>query len=132
MRELKLKKEELLEILRKNQENHKKDFERAWNAYVEHERLRLEQLYSRAKTGQTVHRSIVDLANEPIPKNYSREYDRVIRAVELHDDTHFMLNEQEFAMYVQDDWRWKREFVTTSANYGTASAADIDYYEISE
>jgi hypothetical protein len=51
------------------------------------------------------------------PENHTGDYDRVISLLELSLDEELELNSSEFNQYVNDDWSWKKSFVTCSGTY---------------
>jgi len=51
------------------------------------------------------------------PVDQTREYDRVIRALEMSVDTNIELTEDEFSQYVMDDWSWKHQFLMSNSTY---------------
>ena len=48
------------------------------------------------------------------PKDHTADYDGAIHVVELHRRNTMELNEDEFASFVIDDWRWKRAWLQAS------------------
>ena len=58
----------------------------------------------------------------PLPENHTRDYERVIQMLERSLDETVSLSETDFRAYVQDDWDWKRAFLTSSAQYSPDAA----------
>jgi hypothetical protein len=108
-----VKKEALLEILRANREQHRDDFEKAVEGYRHRKLAQLEDQIDAITCGR-IHTKFEAL---PVPQDHTVDYDRVIRLVELDINDTMTLDEDEVAMFVMDDWHWKREFATTNAYY---------------
>ncbi len=118
-----VKTEVLLAILQENRAKHRKVFEAAWvNYQQEAERLFTEQL-ALLKAGK-LRRVYVSL---PEPKDHTSDYDRAIRMVGLHQEPTIKLTEQDASQLIQDDWSWKREWLTTSTAYAAETVKD--FYE---
>lgn len=99
-----VKKEELLDKLRQNRDEHLDIFLKAQEKYRE---LVIEQLYialEKARSGKEIITFIA--LQEPI--NQSKDYNRVISMLEMSVDDHITLSETEFSQYVLNDWQWKR------------------------
>ena len=60
----------------------------------------------------------------PQPENHTKDYDRVIKMLEMCVNDTVELDEHTFQCYVMDDWTWKRSFLASNSNYsGKAMAA---------
>jgi hypothetical protein len=59
------------------------------------------------------------------PKDHTRDYDRAIAMVEMHQGETIQLTEEDVAQYIQDDWRWKRAFINNSSSYAAATVAEV-------
>ena len=53
----------------------------------------------------------------PEPEDHTDDYDRVIMMAHMSVDDTITLSEDEFAMYVMDQWRWKQDFAETTLRY---------------
>lgn len=51
------------------------------------------------------------------PENYSKDYDRAIRLVELSVYDKVSLNSTEFEQYVLNNWTWKEKFLASNSGY---------------
>jgi hypothetical protein len=51
------------------------------------------------------------------PANHLKDYDRIIRRLEMTIDEEIFLSHKDFDQYVLDDWSWKGEFAATNALY---------------
>lgn len=109
-----IKKTELLDVLKSNRSQHKKDFDEAWDGFkVEVEKKLVENLDLLRTTGKP----ILGIALT-VPSDHSKEYDVVIRMLEMSTADEIMVSQSQFTQYVMDDWNWKAGFVGTTVLYG--------------
>lgn len=107
-------KQQLLDKLRENRENHINTYEEVLQAYQEKCIKLLEEHIERIRSG-AVEKVNVSL---PAPENHEDEYDRAISMVEWHQGDQLELDSFQFDNFIRDQWRWKQEFETMSATYG--------------
>jgi hypothetical protein len=126
------KRDDLIKILKENRAKHVEDFREACIGY------RLE-LAAKIKDSIDKHRDALKSVQEaqdtdlpsapgyvswpPMPKSHERSYDLQIRKLELEQRDTVELEDIEFAKFVMDDWEWKNEFQTTTANYAAIAKA---------
>ena len=112
-----VRKTEILAVLQGNRARHRRVFEAAIDGYREEGTRRLEKLLETLRAGKlpavTIHL--------PLPQDHTRDYDRVIKMIEMDTGDTWTMSEQDFARYVEDDWDWKRHFLTTSSAYAAGS-----------
>lgn len=108
-----IKKDELLEILRENRENHMAEFEQAVEGYRKLREKQLEEQLADIRAGRLREK----WQTLPVPFNQQKDYDRVIRLIELDISDTVTLNEGEVAQYVMDDWQWKQNFTASNSYY---------------
>ena len=113
MKKVTVKQTELLEILRENRETHKTDYEDAYKGYLETCTETLEDILEDFKSGKL---EIVQWTEFP-PQSQVKDYDRVIRMLELSVDSEIELAADEFANFVQDDWHWKDSWTISNSAY---------------
>jgi hypothetical protein len=123
-----IKKQELLGIITKNRDAHKDIFLKACEGFQKEMLKRLAQKMKLIRAGRLVN-SYVDL---PIPEDHTRDYNRVIRMIELDTRDTIQLTEAEFTQFVMDDWAWKKQWVSTASNYTAMSQEDLDAAEIEQ
>lgn len=116
MRNVKLNKKELLDILHQNREKHLADYETAvadFKAAV----LKVAQANLKlAKTGSL--ERIAQIQHIPAaPSSFAGSYARAIRMLELSVDEVIELDELTFNQLVLDEWQWKQGFMAASALY---------------
>jgi hypothetical protein len=108
---------EVLDILRENRKNHKKVVDEAIEGYQKRCLELLEQKISALKAGKPVEMVI----NLTVPQDHTKDYDRVIKMLEMSQNDTIMMGQDEFSSYVEDDWSWRRQWAAANSGY-TASA----------
>lgn len=120
MKNVRIKWEELLAIVKANREKHLS----AWAVSVEGwiketaERLAEEALVFQDAVDNNYPLCVELSRFDSKPVDHLRDYDRLIKMIELTDETHIELTEVEFDQYVNDEWNWKREFNLSNSKYG--------------
>lgn len=115
---VKLKKHELLEVLKRNSEKHLDDIAEALT-------LRRDEMHEYFtnqinKMDRDDEYEPKENINFPKPVDSSDDYSKAIRMVEMTQDDIIELNENQFDKLVMDNWDWKQSLITTSAIYGKA------------
>lgn len=108
-----VKKNELLEILNKNRADHRATFERALAGWQRKVTSVLATAYEDAKAGRKFENRIYIEQ----PSDQTKDYDRVIKMVEMSVADTVTLTKEHFAQYVMDDWRWKEQFTNSTMAY---------------
>lgn len=114
-------KKELLDALMTNREQHRRIFEEACEGYRAKAVDILEQNIANIKV-RKLERIHVNL---PVPEDHTKDYDRVIRMVEMHQGESLELDQEHFAQYVMDDWGWRTSLLDTALFYGSETAKRI-------
>jgi len=114
---IKVDKDQLLETLRENRENHINTYDEVLQAYRDKSVELLEEHIERIRSGAVEKVNV----NLPVPENHEDEYDRAISMVEWHQGETIELDSYEFDNFVRDKWRWKNEFVEMSMTYGVGA-----------
>lgn len=124
MKDITVKKDELLKILQENRANHVEIFNEAVEGYKAEAEKILSDHLDRVRSGKmtTVYVSL------PVPENHTKDYDRIIKMVEMHQDHEFILSERDVQSYVMDDWDWTKQFLTSSARYSGTAATSLEAY----
>lgn len=102
----------LLITVKENREKHRQIFLEAQRGYREAAIKELDAMLAEARDGKKIRRSITLIE----PMDQTRDYDRVIRMLDMTSDLDIMLEEHDFRAYVMDEWTWKAQF--NSANIG--------------
>lgn len=113
MNTVKVKTSELLAKLKDNREAHRGIFLKAVEGYRKQAIREIEAMLAEAKEGKRIRRA-VGLVE---PMDQTKDYDRVIRMLEMSVDAEVELSASEFSMYVMDDWNWKGQFSLSNSQY---------------
>lgn len=109
-----VKKDELLAVMRKNRSEHRGQFLAAQKGYRAAVIKELDAMLAQAREeGGQIKRS-VSLAE---PHDHTKDYDRVIKMLEMCVTEEITVTESQFNQYVLDEWGWKESFIGTNSNY---------------
>jgi len=108
-----VKKAELIEVIRANREGHRDVFERALEGYRQVVTRELEDKLDDIREGKLIE----SWSRYPVPEDHTKDYDRILRMLELDVRDEMELSEQEVAWFIMDDWDWKRQWNTTNTAY---------------
>jgi hypothetical protein len=122
-REVKVRRGELLEVLRKSRAQHIQEYLEACAGYRDAALKRIDDIFSdlRAKInglkeGQTI--AIIGLQfGLAVPVSHEKAYDQIIRMMEMSVDEEIELTAGQFACFVMDDWDWKEQWSTSNMAY---------------
>lgn len=116
MNSIKMNRKELLDIVKQNATKHALDY----NESVEDYKVAVLKLVKAnlklANTGELDQISRIKAVPQR-PSNYSDNYSRAIRMLELSVEEIIDIEEDIFNQLVLDEWSWKQSFVTASAMY---------------
>ena len=114
-------KDELLERLRTNREEHSGIVAEARKGYVEQARKALEAKLAELADGKVValHFTLA------VPEDHTREYDQVVAMMEMHQGGQVGLTQTQFARYVLDQWEWMSRFLLNSSPYSAMAVAKL-------
>lgn len=121
MRNVKIRKDELLKKLEENRAKHVADYETALQIYRDDSIEALKKLLKKAQAsqvGDTIQLSVHLIT----PRSYAEHYDTAISMLKFSIDDVVELTMQEFQQYVEDKWNWKNEFVASTAVYNSKLA----------
>ena len=120
MNAIKMKRLELLDIVRANKEKHIAEYVEAVNDYkalviqIAGANLKL------AKTGDL--EQIKRIKGMPqLPQSFEDSYKREIRMLELSVEDIIEVEEDVFNQLVLDEWQWKRGFTASAMSYKTGA-----------
>lgn len=120
MNDITIDKNAALQVLRKNREAHRAIFLEACEGYKSKALELLENHVAEIKAGKLVRISVA----LPFPEDHTKDYDRVIRMLDMSINAGIEIDENTFASYIMDDWAWKRQFLHSNSGYsGTAALA---------
>jgi hypothetical protein len=113
MKNIKVNKVRLLQILRTNRDQHIQDYLDAMTEYRKAAIIELTDMLEFAKTHQVIRRTIT----HPEPKNFETSYNTAIGMLELSIDNDVELTSEEFSRYVEDKWDWHSLFTSSTLLY---------------
>lgn len=108
-----VKKNELLEALRSNREKHSREYKEAYEGYKIEFVREASKILELAKEGKFEKKSV----NCSPPEDHTKDYDRVIRMMEMCVADEIVVTENQFSQYVLDEWNWQGAFKALSARY---------------
>lgn len=121
MNKVTVEKAALAAAIQENRAKHRAIFLEAVEGYRSAQMREMEKGITRLKAGK----SLDGFRYLPVPQDHTRDYDRVLRMLEMHAQPTIDVSQEDFAKYVMDDWQWRREFLNTSANYSAGAAAAL-------
>lgn len=124
MQAVKVKKSELLDILRKNREEHRETFLEALDGYHKAAMKALADRVQEAKDNQRI--SLTFHLEQPTDQ--TKEYDRIIKMLEMSVDDEVELTQKEFANYVMDDWSWMHQWLASNSRYSESARGKLAEY----
>ena len=118
-----IEKDKLLPIVIENKKKHDDIYDAAvsgyWQKAEEILTFKLEQVKKQEKIDNSL--------GLTYPVNYSNDYTRVIRMLELTSENNITLTSNEFDAYVQNQWNWKNSFLGTNSLYITGCALTSNF-----
>lgn len=112
----------LLEILKKNRDNHRAMFLDAQQGYREEVIKVLDARLKDAREGRKINLHF----SMPAPIDQTKDYNIAIEMLEMAVDDIIELTAVEFRNYVKDDWSWRQNVTATNMLYAKGT------YEITE
>ena len=107
---IRVDKAKLLDILKRNRDQHRAMFLEAQNGYHEEVIRLLDERLADARAG----RRINVVFTLPAPIDQTHEYDVAIEMLDMSIDAVVELTEVEFRQFVKDEWHWQQH--TTAVN----------------
>ena len=118
MEHVTVKKSQLLEIVKTNAEQHRKNYEDAVNGYQEECLAALEREAGKLRAVRT---HVVVIQEHP-PENHYADYECAIDMLEMSTEEEVLLQEHEFRQLVRDEWQWKRNWSEMNTKYLIAAS----------
>jgi hypothetical protein len=113
METVKVRRNELLEKLSVNRDNHRTLFLEAQQGYRELVIQELDRSLRDAREG----REIRTFIRMEAPQDHTGDYDTVIAMLNMSVDDTVELSSQEFRCFVQDQWQWAHAALVTNSAY---------------
>lgn len=122
-REVKVRRDELLGVLRTNRAQHIAEFKEACAGYREQALKRIDEIFgdlrdqiNGLRDGQTI--AVVGLQfGLSVPESHEKAYDQIIRMMEMSVDEEITLTCSQFGCFVMDDWDWKEKWSASNRTY---------------
>ena len=108
-----VKKDELLVKIRGNRDAHRGVFLEAQKGYREKVIDELDVMLKDAREGRGIRRT-VELVE---PQDHTRDYDRVIKMLEMMVGDEVVITDRQFAHFVLDEWEWQQAFEHSTRSY---------------
>lgn len=106
-------KTDLLAQMQANRSRHREIFEEAITAFRAEAIRQLDESLKRAKAGKNI-RLNFGLAQ---PEDHTKDYDRVIGLFEMTLGEVVEITEEQYQLYVMDDWHWRHQFEAVANSY---------------
>jgi len=116
MQNVKVNRDRLLEVVKKNRDSHNEIYIKASEGYRLKMIEEIEKLLQKAKDSK-IGESIPRYIQLPEPDNHTDDYDRIISMLEMSVEGEIELNNVEFDSYVRDKWSWSHESLTKNMYY---------------
>ena len=117
LREVTVKRTELLEKVKANRAKHQETFDLGVEVYRDRMVEELDRMLADAKAGRKISRMV----SIPEPENHIKDYDTVIMMLEMSVDDEIALDATSFHQYVMDQWQWNASFSATTAMYAASN-----------
>lgn len=115
MERIKVKKETVLETLKKNKKIHRDEFEDAMEGWIKKCKDKLQELIDGLNSENA--RSIKIEVYLPKPVSYEKEYDKAIKMIEYEIRNEIEISANDFGKYFLDEWAWKENFLSNTGLY---------------
>ena len=142
MREVKVKRFELLQKIKENRVKHIAEYREGVAGYKELALKKVAEIVQKAEKDlrdnvERISAKILEMTPEeiengpgssviilqqlsfvlPVPVSHEKDYNQVISMLEMSVDEHLTIRSDEFSCYVMDDWDWKVEFENLTKSY---------------
>lgn len=106
-------KNQLLDALRLNRDEHITIFDKAVEVYKERVIEELEKSLADARAGRKISRYI----SLPEPENHTADFDTAIKMLEWEQGDTIELERRDFMRYVENRWEWAASFAGNTQAY---------------
>lgn len=111
MNSIRMNKNDLIKILESNRQSHIQEYNEAMdNWYQEYQRLLTEEM-GKDKSDSD---GYVQLTK---PESHEKDYDRTISMLNHSIDNEVEISQNEYKMYVLDEWSWMERFKHLNSTY---------------
>lgn len=112
---------DLLDKLEENRSRHREVFEAALAGWHEQATEKIAAMAAELKAGRYPNLTL----NLPLPIDQTRDYDRAIVMVHMHQGDTIELSESDTAQFIQDDWSWKRQWLHANSVYAAGAVNKV-------
>lgn len=120
MRQVDVKKDEVLKRVRENRDKHRGIFEEALENYRAKVIEALEAQLQRARDGV----KIAQYLGLEEPEDHTKDYDVVIDMLEMSVDDVITLDTMMFQQYMRDEWPWQQQFLMSNSQYSPTARTE--------
>lgn len=120
MNNVKVNVQQLLTILKKNRDSHRKIFLEAQEGYRKLAIKELDKTLKDARDGKKFARMLSLVA----PQDMTKEYDTAIGMLEMSVDKDIVITYNQYQNFVQDEWHWKENFLLSNSTYSKTASAE--------
>jgi hypothetical protein len=113
MNTIRVSKNQLIETLRVNRDEHRAIFEKAQEVYRTKVIKELDRALADAKAG----RKIVTSFYLPVPEDHTDDFDTAIQMMEWAQGEVVEIEQGDFQCYVENKWRWRQSFAGSTESY---------------
>lgn len=113
MKNVSVKKETLLRKIKENLKKHMKDYKEAMKGYKKEAIIVLNKMLVDVRKGKKIN-SFLELKT---PEHHKNDYERVIGMLEMHEGELIELSDQDYRIYLMDQWDWKHSFDMNTKSY---------------
>lgn len=123
MKNLKFTKEFVLVSLKTNRAEHSKIYNEAMAKYKDDALAQLNLTMKKINAGEKF--QLWFKLHEPV--QHLKEYDRAISMLENSIEAdHVELTPEEYSQYIQDDWQWQHDFLTSNSIYSNSAMSKLN------
>lgn len=112
----------LIATMEENRKNHATIVAEAQAGFREAVIKRLDEMLAAAKQGKKINLAV----GLRIPDDHTNEYDTVIGMLKLDLGEQVELDYPQYRQWVEDDWGWRDQFLTTNSHYSPSAASSLD------
>lgn len=113
MREVTIEKGTLQKLIETNREQHREQYQKAFDGYAAAMRRALEENLS-AFQKNAHHRVLI---TEAPPEDHTKDYDVILEMLALEVDDEVTIDQGSFRQYVKDEWGWKVGWTVSNSKY---------------
>lgn len=118
---IRARKSELLKALKANRDEHRSTFLEALDGYSKEAIKALNERIEDAKKNKRISLSFLLVQ----PEDHTKDYDRVIRMLEMSVSEELEITQDQFSNFVMDDWAWSRQFYHSNRAYSSKAATKL-------